>query len=199
MAVHNIRERQLFRDLHEKSVLSREIRRLASSMRRWEAGLAKKRGKRWKAQYTQAIRRASTSVEDLERQLLSQAQDLKSRVQEELEISVEEVQQFEAQHKKEVQELHASRQELRAAEQALSDAEKARGTADRLAELRNTLRRAERTAHKEAKDVSEVEEALASEARDKEILTHELHQLLNELAVLGAGNVDDAVTAPKDG
>ena len=81
----------------------------------------------------------------------------------------------------------------------MSDAEKARGTADRLAELRNTLRRAERTAHKEAKDVSEVEEALASEARDKEILTHELHQLLNELAVLGAGNVDDAVTAPKDG
>ena len=199
MAVHNIRARRLFRDLHEKSVLSRKIRRLASSMRRWEAGLAKKRGKRWQAQYKNAIRRASGDVEDLERQLLAQAQDLKSRIQEELKVSVEEVQQFEAQHKKEVQELQASRQALRAAKQALSSAEAAHDKADLLSELQKTLRRAERTEHKEAKDVTEVEEELASEARDKEILTHELHQLLNELALLGAGNVDDAVTAPKDG
>ncbi len=190
MAVHNLRERKLFRDLHEKSVLSREIRRLASSMRRWEAGLAKKRGKRWQAQYTRAIRRASANVEDLERQLLGQAQDLKSRIQEELEISVEEVQQFEAQHKKEVQELQASRQELRAAKQAVSSAEAAHDKADILSELQNTLRRAERTAHKEAKDVTEAEEELASEARDKETLTHELHQLLNEIELLGPARAE---------
>ncbi len=198
MAVHNIRERRLFRDLHEKSVLSRKIRRLASSMRRWEAGLTKKRGKRWKAQYTNAIRRASGDVEDLERQLLSQAQDLKSRIQEELKVSVEEVQQFEEQHRKEVQELQASRQALRAAEQALSSAEAAHDKADILSELQKTLRRAERTEHKEAKDVTEVKEELASEARDKETLTHELHQLLNEIALLGPEAAENEAGHPPD-
>ena len=193
MAVHNPRERRLFRDLHEKSVLTREVQRLAGSMRRWQARLTKKRSKRWRAQYTNSIRRASASVEDLQRQVWSRAQDLKARIQEELEISVEEVQQFEAQHKKEVQELHASRQALRAAEQALSGAATARDKADRLSELRHTLQRAERKARKEAKDVSEVEEELASEAHDRDILTHELHQLLNEIELLGPEGADSRI------
>ena len=162
-------------------------------MRRWQARLAKNRSKRWRAQYTKSIRRASASVEDLERQVLSHAQDLKSRIQEELELSVEEVQQFEEQHKKEVQELHASRQELRAAEQALSGAATARDKADSLSELRRTFRRAERKARKEVKDVREVEEELASEARDRDILTHELHQLLNEIELLGPEGADSRI------
>ena len=198
MAVHNPRERRLFRDLDEKSALTREVRRLASSMRRWQARLAKRRSKRWSAQYTGSIRRTSASVEDLQRQVLSRALDLKSRIQEELEMSVEEVQQFEEQHKKEVQELRASRQELRAAEQALSeqalsDAATARDKADSLSELRRTVRHAERKARKEAKDVGEVEEELASEARDKHTLTHELHQLLSEIELLGPEGPDSRI------
>lgn len=193
MAVHNPRERRLFRDLDEKSALTREVRRLASSMRRWQARLAKRQSKRWSAQYTGSIRRTSASVEDLQRQVLSRALDLKSRIQEELEMSVEEVQQFEEQHKKEVQELRASRQELRAAEQALSDAATARDKADSLSELRRTVRHAERKARKEAKDVGEVEEELASEARDKHTLTHELHQLLNEIELLGPEGPDSRI------
>ncbi len=185
MAVHNLRERSLFRDLDEKAVLNREVRRLASSMRRWEARLAKGRGKRWTAQYSNSIRRASARVEDLERQILSLAEDLRPWVQEELEISVEELQQFAEQHKREVQEATASRQELHTAEQALSKAEKARQKADELSELRRALRRAERQARKEAKDVADVEEELASEERDTEVLTREFHQLLTEIELLG--------------
>ena len=88
------------------------------------------------------------------------------RVQEELEISVEEVQAFEEQHKKEVMELKEAHQALRTAEQALSGAElasEAKDKADRLAELRHKHRRAERQARKEAKDVIAVEQELASE------------------------------------
>ncbi len=132
MAVHNLRERILFRDLDEKAVLSREVRRLAGSMRRWEARLAKGRGKRWTAQYTNSIRRASARVEDLEQQILAYAEYLRPRVEKELEISVQEVQQFEEQHKKEVQEAHASRQALQTAKQALSTASKARQKAEEL-------------------------------------------------------------------
>ena len=139
---------------------------------------------------TQSIRRAAAKVEELEQQVLSRAQELKLRVQEELEISVEEVQAFEEQHKKEVMELEVAHQALRTAEQALSGPEpasKAKDKADRLAELRHKHRRLERQARKEAKDVSVVERELESEARDREILTAELHKLLEEIQLLRTG------------
>ena len=109
------------------------------------------------------------------------------RVQEELEVSVEEVQAFEKQHKKEVMELKVAHQALHTAQQALSGVElasEAKDKADRLAELRHKHRRAERRAHKEAKDVKAVEQELASEERDREILTVELHKLLEEIELL---------------
>ena len=156
-------------------------------MRRLQARAAKRRSNRQRVRYTNSIRRAAAKVEELEPQVLSLAQELKLRVQEELEISVEEVQTFEEQHKKEVMELEVAHQALRTAEQALSGAQlasEARDKADRLAELRHKHRRAERQARKEAKDVKAVEQELASEARDREILTVELHKLLEEIELL---------------
>ena len=156
-------------------------------MRRLQARAAKRRNNRLRVQYTNSIRRAAAKVEELEPQVLSLAQELKLRVQEELEISVKEVQTFEEQHKKEVMELEVAHQALRTAGQALSGAQlasEARDKADRLAELRHKHRRAERQARKEAKDVKAVEQELASEARDREILTVELHKLLEEIELL---------------
>ncbi len=156
-------------------------------MRRLQARAAKRRSHRWRARYTNSIRRAAAKVEELEQQVLSRAQELRLRVQEELEISVEEVQAFEEQHKKEVMELKGAHQALRTAEQALSGADlasEAKDKADLLAELRHKHRRAERQARKEAKDVEAVEQELASEARDREILTVELHKLLEEIELL---------------
>ena len=184
MSGHNRRERRLFRDLREKSVLTCQIQRLSSLMRRLQARAAKRRSNRWQARYTKSILRATAKVEELEPQVLSRAQELRLRVQEELEISGEEVQAFEEQHKKEIMELKVAHQALRTAEQALSGADlasEARDKADRLAQVRHKHRRAERQARKEAKDVKAVEQDLASEARDREILTVELHKLLEEI------------------
>ena len=186
MSVHNPRERSLFRDLQEKSVLTKQIQRLASSVRRLQARAAKRRSHRWRARYTNSIQRAAVKVNELEQEVASRAQELRLRVQEELEVSVDEVQAFEEQHKKEVEELNAARQALRSTEQALSGelASEATDQADRLAELRRKHRRAERQARREAKDVEAVEEELASEGHDREVLTVELHKLLEEIHLL---------------
>ena len=87
---------------------------------------------------------------------------------------------------KEIAELQAAHQMLRATEQTLSAelASEARDKADRLAELQHKHRRAERQARREAKDVEAVEQELESEARDREILTIELHKLLEEIQLL---------------
>ena len=197
MAEHNPSERRLFRDLQEKHVLTKQVRHLVSAVRRWQVQVATRRSKRWAAQYTNSIRRASARLEDLERQVLTRAQALRLRVQEELETSVEEVQSFEEQHRKEIRELEVSQQELREARLALSGAatsskeqtppSEAENKALNLAELQRRHRRAERHARKEAKDVEAVERELASEARDKETLASELHRLLEEIEVLRPG------------
>ena len=187
MSGHNPLERRLFRDLQDKNVLTRQVQRLSSLMRRLQARAAKRRSNRWRARYTKTILRAASKLEELEPQVLSRAQELRLRVQEELEISVEEVQAFEEQHKKEIMELKVAQQALGTAEQALSGAElvsEAMDKADLLSELRRKHRRAERQARKEAKDVKAVERELASEARDREVLTVELHKLLEEIELL---------------
>ena len=187
MSDHDPRERRLFRDLQKKSVLTKQIQRLSSSMRRLEARAAKRRSHRWRARYANSVQRATTQVAELEQQVSSQAHELASRVQEELEVSVEEVRAFEEQHKKEVAESQEAHRALLAAEQALSRAElasEARDKADRLAELRHKHRRVERRARKDTKDVEVVEQELASEASDREILTVELHRLLEEIQLL---------------
>ena len=184
MSDHNPRERCLFSDLQEKSVLTKQIQRLSSSMRRLQARAAKRRNHHWRARYANSIQRATAQVAELGRQVSSRAHELRSRVQEELEVSVEEVRIFEEQHKKEVAESQEAHRALLAAEQTLSGAEpasEAKDKADRLADLRHKHRRLERRARKEAKDVEVVEQELASEASDREILTVELHRLLEEL------------------
>ena len=84
MSGHNRRERRLFRDLREKSVLTCQIQRLSSLMRRLQARAAKRRSNRWQARYTKSILRATAKVEELEPQVLSRAQELRLRVQENL-------------------------------------------------------------------------------------------------------------------
>ena len=186
MSDHNPRERALFRDLHEKSALTKQVQRLASSVRRLQARADDRRSHRWRARYRDSIQRAAAKLEELEPQIVARARELKVRVQEELDVSVEEVQAFEEQHKKEVAELEVAHQALGAAEQALNAglASNASAKADQLAELRHKHRRAERQSHKEAKDVNDVEQELASAARDREILTIELHKLLEEIQLL---------------
>mgnify|MGYP000462809673 CR=1 FL=1 len=81
MSDHNPRERRLFRDLQEKSVLTRQVQRLAGSMRRLQARAAKRRSNRWRARYTNSVRRAAAKVEELEQQVLSRAQELEAMLQ----------------------------------------------------------------------------------------------------------------------
>ena len=190
--VHNRRERRLFKDLGEKNRLSAELRRVTYRMRRWQDRMKKRRGKRWQAQYRNSLQRAAGRLEVLERELLVRAEKLKLRIQDEFEVSVEEVSQFEEQYKKEVQELVLAEQELREAQEAVVKAESAGGeqishsqkTAELLSELQRRHRHAELRARAEAKDVKAVEREIASEVKDKDILTQELHRIVEEIQTL---------------
>lgn len=192
MAAHNPRERRLFTDLNEKNRLAGEFRGLSNSVRQWQDRMGKRRGKRWQKQYGQAIRRAEVRLEELQRELLSRAEDLKTRIEEEQQISKSEIEAFEKQYKKEVRELKKAQEKLAAVSEAFSKAEaetKSRSierqqTAAVLAEFSRNRRNAAREARREAKDVKTAEREITSEEQDKQVLSYELRRIVAEIEAL---------------
>ncbi len=192
MAGHNQRERRLFTDLNEKNRLVGEFRRLSNSVRQWQDRMGKRRGERWQKQYGQAIRRAEVRLEELQRELPSRAEDLKTRIEEEQQISKSEIEAFEEQYKKEVRELKKAQEKLAAAGEAFSKAEaktKSRSmerqqTAAVLAEFSRKRRNAAREARREAKDVKTAEKEITSEEQDKQVLSYELRRIVAEIEAL---------------
>jgi hypothetical protein len=191
---HNTRERRLLTDLQAKNRCSDQVRRLASRLRRWQAGMTSSRSHRRRRQYARSCERASARLGRLQQELLVRAEDLKTRIQQELSLSENEVQQFQEQYQREVAELRSAEHELAAARQKLQEAEAEAlaesGPRDQaakagiLSDLAARRRRAERKARVEARDVSRVEQEIQAEARDKVLLTSELQKILAEIAAL---------------
>ena len=189
MAGHNPSERRLFTDLQEKNRLAGEFRRISGRMRRWQERLTQKRGKRWQAQYSSSIHRAHEWLEAARGELLSQAQDLKLRIETEQKVSKTEIQKFEKQYKKEVAELKAAQEQLAAADEAFVKAQQKAGTessdaaksAAVLAELRRRRWNAAREATRETSEVKRAKKEIASEKHDKELLGYELRRTIAEI------------------
>jgi DNA repair exonuclease SbcCD ATPase subunit len=188
MARHDPRERRLFRDLSEKNRLAGEFRRLSSRARHWRARLGRRPGKRWQAQYRNALRRAEERLATLRAEVLARAEELKARIQEEQEFSKAEVKKFEEQYAKEIAELKEARQAAEAAREAVSEARAAARETEQdaavLSELRRKSWNAARELRRESGDLKRVEQELDSEERDKAVLTYELRRIVAEIESL---------------
>ena len=192
MAGHNPSERRLFTEIKEKNRLAGEFRRISGRMRRWQQRLTQKRGKRWQAQYASSIHRAQEWLEAARGELLSQAQDLKQRIETEQKVSKTEIREFEKQYKKEVAELMAAQEQLAAADEAFTKAQQKAGTEGGdaakssavLSELRRRRRSAAREATRETQDVKRAKREIASEQQDKGVLSHELRRTTAEIESL---------------
>ncbi len=188
---HNTQERELFRDINEKNQLSRRLRTMTSRIRRWNKSLEERRNHRWRKRYQRSIDRFSTEIGALRDAVLARGRNLKARIESELEVSPSEVEAFQAQFKKEADELRQARADLGEAKAALHRAEglatESGATVDSGA-LLNQLRRKHRLAalqaRSERQDVERVEKELASEAADREALERELRNVLLELETL---------------
>lgn len=188
MARHDPRERRLFRDLNEKNRLAGEFRRLSSRARHWRARLRRGPSKRWQAQYRNSLRRADARLAKLRAELLSRAEQLKARIQEEQKLSKTEIKQFEKQYEKEVAELKEAQQAAAAAREVIAKARQEAGETDQAAEVLAELRRkswnAAKDLRRESSEVKKAEQEIASEEQDKAILTYELRRIVAEIESL---------------
>ncbi len=191
-AGHNIRERRLFGDIIEKNRLANRIRKLGNAIQAWRGRLRQRQSRRWRAQYARSIHRYALSLDQLQAEVLRKAQNLRARIQQEIHVSDDEIKQFHEQYKTEVAELKAAETTLEEARRAVVEAEvhgvpevkSPQHAAVILANLRRAHRRRERRTRVEAKDVRSVQAELASEAKDKVVLAHELRRAVEEIEAL---------------
>jgi len=188
MAIHNPRERKLFKDLNDKNRMAEEFRRLSSRLRGWKKRMSRKRGKRWQAQYAQAIKRAQERLEKMRPELLARAEELKARIEEEQKLSQDEIKQFEKQYAKEVAELKKAQEALAEAQEAVDEAKTDKLDPEQagriIAELRRKRRIAAREARRESRELKQAERELASEERDVLTLANEMRRIVAEIESL---------------
>jgi hypothetical protein len=188
MARHNPRERRLFRDLDEKNRMAGEFRRISSRARHWRNRLRRGPSRRWRAQYLNSLRRAEKRLAALRAELLSRAEELKARILEEQEISENEVREYEKQYRKEVAELKKAQEAAAQAKEAIGEARSEAGETEQaaavLAELRSKSWVAARNLRRETSEMKRAEQEIASEERDREILSYELRRVVAEIESL---------------
>jgi chromosome segregation ATPase len=188
MARHDPRERELFRDINEKNRLAGEFRRLSSRAKHWRGRLSRGPSKRWQAQYRNSLRRAERRLAELRTELLSRAQQLRARIEEEQKLSKTEIKQFEKQYEKEVAELREAQKAAAEAKEAIAgaraDADDTEEAAAVLAELRRKSWGAAKELRRETSEVKKAEQELASEEQDKLVLTYELRRIVAEIESL---------------
>ena len=188
MSIHNQRERRLLTDLTEKNQLAGEFRRLSMHMQRWQQRMRKRHSKRWQAQYGGSIRRGEERLVELRAKLLTRAEDLSARIQEEQKISETEVRQFAEQYKKEVEELKGAQKVLAEAREALAEAASEAADTEEaaavMAKLRRKQQKAARDVRRETKEVKTAKQEISSEEQDKVILTYEFRRILAEIESL---------------
>lgn len=188
MARHDPRERRLFEDLNEKNRLAGEFRRLSSRAGHWRRRLRRGRSKRWQAQYRIALGRAEERLAVLRADLLTRAEDLKARIQEEQKLSKAEVKKFEKQYEKEVAELKQARQAAAAAREAVAEARSSADEIEDAAAVLSELRRrnwgAARDLRRETSEVKKAEQEIDSEEQDKAVLSYELRRIVAEIESL---------------
>lgn len=186
MARHDPKERELFRDINDKNRLAGEFRRLSSRAKHWRGRLSRGPSKRWQAQYRNSLRRAERRLTELRTELLSRAEELKARIEEEQKLSKTEIKQFEKQYEKEVAELREAQKAAAEAKEAIADA---RADADEeaaavLAELRRKSWGAAKELRRETSELKKAKQELASEEQDKLVLTYELRRIVAEIESL---------------
>ena len=168
--------------------------KLTGGIRRWTQRLRTRKNAQWQARLRRSIDRHTKELREIQKQILQSARELKSRIEEELRVSPDEVRAFEAQLRKEVEEARQARQRVEEARQALVQAESQgdalakdpQEAAQILQDLHRARRRTETRARVEAADVKRVEKEIASEAADRPILERELRRSIHEIEVLTA-------------
>ena len=174
---HTALERRLKTDINRKNRIRRDMKKSMSPIRCWTEKLARCKNLQRRSRYTSSIKRHREEVERLRVELLRMDGDLEKRIKGEMEYSEKEVEEFEAQLKKEIKDMEEARAKL---EKVKANRSKETDDVERI--TREMVRASNRLI-KETADVKHIEKELTSEERDKILFTRELKRIRSEKAI----------------
>ena len=179
-AGHSPKERNLLTDIRLKNTARRELERLVVLSRRYEAVLARSVKKSRNARLGKTLERYEAKITNLRKDVLRRNEGLKPRIIEELKVSEQEVRDFQAKYRKELEETKTVEQEL---------AEARKQKTSKVIPMEVILRkvaRLEKKIGREKKEDQAAKAEITSEEADKIILNHELQRIAAELTHYGS-------------
>lgn len=195
---HNIIERSIKSDIIKKNKLRKELLKQIKLVTDWTDQLDKLSNMRKKKKYLADIARYLPQIKEKKQVLKEMITDLQKRIKQEMKYSEKEITDLEASYNKEYKDMVKAQKLLtKAIKSKLSDEEKSKITGVPLEKLLTKeeknkpafpkellLAKVKKQLKKEKKQVKEVEEELASEAKDKTLFQKEMKRMMLEQEIL---------------
>jgi len=178
---HNVVEKRLKRDIHDKNEIRKELAFSLNQLHSWQEKLVTLKNVRKAKKLNRSVVRYAHYVHELKLFLTPVLDELEARIKTEMDFSVEEIEQFKAEIKTETEQAVAARVAFDNAKKLLDDTEGEKEiTPEELATARTAYSKAFKAFRLEKVELESAKEELASELRDKKIFQAELKRIMIE-------------------
>ncbi len=181
MNQHNIQEKRLKSDIHDKNELRRELAFSLNQLHSWQEKLTTISNIRKEKKLNLTVVRYANYIHELKLFLTPVLDELESRIKAEMDFSVEEIEQFRAEVKSETEQAAQARVAFENAKKALENTEDDKKVEPaELAAAKQAYSKAFKAFRLEKTELEAAKQELASELRDKEIFKLELKRIMIE-------------------
>jgi len=179
---HSLVERRLRADIEERHKLRNELKKKQSVINRLTGKLECVKKKRLNNRYSATINRLNTEAHALSKKLNEIDIDLQKRIEDEMNLSESEIQDFEDRYQKEYSEMVEAEDKLKAIEEGTAEPEVEEVPEEEESVSREAIvARTRRMLKRERRIVDGIKREISSEERDKMFFTRELQQIRAEL------------------
>ena len=181
MNQHNVQEKRLKSDIHDKNELRRELAFSLNQLHSWQEKLVTISNIRKEKKLNRTVVRYAHYIQELKLFLTPVLDELEQRIKTEMDFSVEEIEQFRIEVKSETEEAAQARVAFENAKKILESTEvKKEAEPGELAAAKLAYSKAFKAFRLEKAELKEVKEELASELRDRDIFKNELKRIMIE-------------------
>jgi hypothetical protein len=178
---HNVQEKKLKRDIHDKNELRRELAYSLAQLHSWQEKLVTIGNVRKEKKLNRSVARYANYIHELKLFLTPVLDDLEGRIKAEMDFSVEEVEQFRAEIKAETEQAAQARIAFENAKKLLENTEEDKQVEpEALAAAKQAYSKAFKAFRLERAELAEAKKELASELVDREVFKNELKRIMIE-------------------
>lgn len=181
MNQHNVQEKRLKRDIHDKNELRQELAFSLNQLHSWQERLTTISNIRKEKKLNKTVVRYANYIHELKLFLTPVLDDLEGRIKAEMDFSVDEIEQFKTEVKSETEQAAEARVAFENAKTVLENTEEKKEIEPEvLAEAKLAYSKAFKAFRLEKAELDNARKELKSELHDREIFKFELKRIMIE-------------------